>query len=75
MPTEAALTDDQIKQGEERIRELVELGKSKGVLQFREIADALSDVPLSPQQIEEVYEQLAEQNIDGLEDEAEAEIE
>ena len=75
VPTEAALTDDQIKQGEERIRELVELGKSKGVLQFREIADALSDVPLSPQQIEEVYEQLAEQNIDVLEDEAEAEIE
>ena len=75
MPTEAVLTEDQIKQGDERIRELVELGRSKGVLQFREIADALSDVPLSPQQIEDVYEQLSEQNIDVLEDEVEAEVE
>lgn len=70
IPTGAVLTHEQIRAGDERIQQLLELGKSRGVLQFKEIADALGDVPLTAEQMESVYEQLAEQGIDVLEDEA-----
>ena len=48
----------------ERIREIVEIGKSKGRLTMEEIMDALEDVELTPDQMEHLYESLEALNVD-----------
>jgi RNA polymerase primary sigma factor len=48
----------------EGIKELVEKGKKRGVLSYAEIMDALQGVELTPEQIDDVYEQLAGMGID-----------
>ncbi len=48
------------------IRDLIERGKRKGVLTYREIMDALQNVELSPDQIDDVYEALGQMGIDVL---------
>ncbi|HEY8417675.1 MAG TPA: RNA polymerase sigma factor RpoD [Limnochordales bacterium] len=54
------------------INELVQRGKKRGALTYREIMDVLQDVELSPEQIDEVYERLASQGIDVIADGADA---
>ncbi|HEY8495948.1 MAG TPA: RNA polymerase sigma factor RpoD, partial [Limnochordales bacterium] len=56
----------------ESINELVQRGKKRGALTYREIMDVLQDVELSPEQIDEVYERLASQGIDVIPDSADA---
>ncbi|MCR4402812.1 MAG: RNA polymerase sigma factor RpoD [Firmicutes bacterium] len=46
------------------LKELIERGKRKGMLTYREIMDALQNVELSPEQIDEVYEALSQMGID-----------
>jgi RNA polymerase primary sigma factor len=46
------------------IKELIELGKSKGMLSYKEIIDAFDDVDISSEQIEKVYENLENMGID-----------
>ncbi|MBE3574106.1 MAG: RNA polymerase sigma factor RpoD [Firmicutes bacterium] len=46
------------------LKELIERGKKKGNLSYREIMDALQNVDLSPEQIDGVYEALAQMGID-----------
>ncbi|HEX3015329.1 MAG TPA: RNA polymerase sigma factor RpoD [Desulfobacteria bacterium] len=46
------------------VRELIQRGKKHGVLTYNEIMDALQGVELSPDQIDEVYEQLGSMGID-----------
>lgn len=64
---------------EEKLKELVELGKKKKkVLEIQEISDFLSDLELSPEQMEKVYEYLEAMNIDvlriGSDDDLDADI-
>ena len=48
-----------------RLRELVAMGKSrKGVLEYKEIMDFLSDIDLDTEQMDKVYEFLEGQGID-----------
>ncbi len=51
--------------------ELVERGKKKGALTYKEIMDALQSVELSTDQIDEVYESLGEMGIDVTSDSGE----
>ncbi len=51
-----------------RIAELLETGKSKGVLTYKEIMDALEGAGLEAEQIEKIYETLENNNIDVVED-------
>lgn len=46
------------------IKELIELGKQKGTLSYKEIMDAFEDVDISSDQIEKVYENLENMGID-----------
>ncbi|HHY47152.1 MAG TPA: RNA polymerase sigma factor RpoD [Firmicutes bacterium] len=46
------------------VNELIELGKKKGSLTYREVIDALHKVDLTPEQIDGVYEILARNGID-----------
>jgi RNA polymerase primary sigma factor len=60
-----------VKNGESKIskiKELIEKGKAKGVLTYKEIMDMLEDVDLQPEQIEKVYETLESLGIDVLDE-------
>lgn len=50
----------------ENIRGLVEKGKKQGYLTYNEIMDVLQSTELTPEQIDDVYEQLAGMGIDVL---------
>ncbi len=50
------------------IKELIEIGKQQGSLSYQDIIDKLQHVDLSPEQIDEIYELLAEQGIEILDD-------
>ncbi len=57
-----------------KIKQLIEKGKSKGVLTYKEIMDMLEEVDLDPDQIERIYDTLESLGIDVL-DESTAEEE
>jgi RNA polymerase primary sigma factor len=59
----------------ESIKELIAQGKKKGVLTYAEIMDALQEIPLSPEQIDGIYESLTDMGIDIVEVAAEEEEE
>lgn len=48
----------------EGLAELIHKGKKKGALTYREIMDALQDVDLAPEQIDELYQKFASMGID-----------
>src|SRR5690625_2464359 len=52
----------------EGLAELLEKGKKQGVLTYKEIMDALQEVDLTPDQIDEIYERFATQGIDIVSD-------
>jgi RNA polymerase primary sigma factor len=56
------------------LKELVEKGKSKGMLTYKEIMDAFEEIELEPDQIEKVYETMENMGIDVVGD-IEAEME
>ncbi|MDP4182347.1 MAG: RNA polymerase sigma factor RpoD [Bacillota bacterium] len=56
------------------LKELVDRGKSKGMLTYKEIMDAFEEVELEPDQIEKIYETLENVGIDVVGD-IEAEME
>ncbi len=56
------------------LKELVEKGKAKGMLTYKEIMDAFEEIELEPDQIEKIYETLENVGIDVVGD-IEAEME
>lgn len=54
--------------GIEEVRELIDKGRKKGSLTYKEIMDALEGVDLSPDQIDEIYESLNAMGIDVASD-------
>ncbi|KUK31553.1 MAG: RNA polymerase sigma factor, partial [Thermoanaerobacterales bacterium 50_218] len=48
------------------VKELIERGKEKGSLTYREIMDALQGIELSPDQIDDIYEHFGAMGIDVL---------
>lgn len=57
----------------EGVKELVQKGKKRGVLTYTEIMNTLQGVELTPEQIDEVYEQFNAMGIDVVPDSAEIE--
>ncbi|MCM8899814.1 RNA polymerase sigma factor RpoD [Caldicoprobacter algeriensis] len=56
-----------------KIKELIDRGKEKGVLTYKEIMDVLEDVDLDPEQIEKIYDTFESLGIDVLDEEVVAE--
>ncbi len=50
------------------LKDLVEKGKSKGMLSYKEIMDAFEEVELEPDQIEKIYETVENMGIDVVGD-------
>ncbi|MEA4852810.1 MAG: RNA polymerase sigma factor RpoD [Christensenella sp.] len=67
------VTDAQAKQADERIAKIIEKGKAKGIVKYKDIMGSLDDVQLRPDQIEKLYESLEELNIDVIDEEIEKE--
>ena len=57
----------------EGVKELIIRGKKRGVLTYQEIMDVLQAEDLSPEQIEDIYDKLAQLNIEVVNDLAESE--
>ena len=53
-----------------RVRELIETGKSKGVLTYKEIIEMLGDVELSPEQFDRILDTLSGLNIEVIKEDA-----
>ncbi len=53
-----------------RVRELIETGKSKGVLTYKEIVEMLGDIELDPEQFDRILDTLSGLNIEVIKDEA-----
>lgn len=63
-----------VKNSEERVSKIIDIGKSKGIITYKEIMDALDDVILRPDQIERLYESLEELNVDVIDEDIEREL-
>lgn len=62
--------------GLDKIKELMDKGKSKGMITYNEIMDMLEEVDLEPEQIEKIYDKLESMGVDIVdEDEDEEEQE
>ena len=59
-----------------RVRELIETGKQKGLLTYKEIVETLGDVELSPEQFDRILDTLSGLNIEVIKEDVipEAEI-
>ena len=53
---------------EQRIRELLESGKQKGMLTFNEVMDTLNELGVDADQMDKIYGELEELNIDIVEE-------
>ena len=53
---------------EQRIRELLDRGKQKGMLTFNEVMDVMNEVGVDADQMDKVYGELEEMNIDIVEE-------
>jgi RNA polymerase primary sigma factor len=49
-------------------RELLERGKKKGVLTFKEIGDAFEDIEITPEEVEQLYDKFEKESIELVED-------
>ncbi|MDN5327054.1 MAG: polymerase primary sigma factor [Moorella sp. (in: firmicutes)] len=61
------------EQQKQMVKELIEKGKSQGSLTYSEIMDALQGIELSPEQIDDIYEQLGHMGIEVVPEAAELE--
>ncbi|MDN5347968.1 MAG: polymerase primary sigma factor [Clostridia bacterium] len=61
------------QQKQQIVKALIEKGKRNGFLTYREIMDALQGIELTPEQIDDIYEQFAQAGIDIMPEVAELE--
>ncbi|MBC7345926.1 MAG: RNA polymerase sigma factor RpoD [Clostridia bacterium] len=66
-----ALNKDNGQAKLEGVKNLIELGKKQGTLTYEQIMDALQGIELTPEQIEAIYDQLAQMGIEVLPEEKE----
>ena len=49
-------------------KELIEKGKKKGVLAYKEIIDAFEEIEITPEEIEQLYDRFEKEGIELVED-------
>ena len=57
------MTGKQINDEKEKVKQLLMKGKEKGTLSYEEIMDSLASTELSPEQIDDIYEQISAMGI------------
>jgi RNA polymerase primary sigma factor len=63
-----------LENAKEMVKDLISKGKRKGVLSYGDIADSLQGLELGADQMEEIYEALADAGIEVVGDRGEAEL-
>ncbi len=63
----------ELKQSE-KIQKIVEAGKKKGVITYKEITETLDDADLKPEQLELIYDSLEANNVDVIDEDIEKEL-
>ncbi|NMB09035.1 MAG: RNA polymerase sigma factor RpoD [Tissierellia bacterium] len=63
--------DDVKKEQMEAVKKLIEKGKKKGILTYKEIADLLEEIDLEVEQIDDIYQRLEDMGIDIVGDKEE----
>ena len=71
---EITAQDQKKKKQSERIQKILEVGKKKGVITYKEIMDILDDAMLNSEQLDILYDHLEKNNIDVIDDEIEKEL-
>ena len=71
---EAAAQDLKKKKQSERIQKILEIGKKKGMITYKEIMDILDDTMLNSEQLDVLYDHLEKNNIDVIDDEIDKEL-
>ena len=71
---EVAAQDLKKKKQTERIQKILEIGKKKGVITYKEIMDILDDAMLNAEQLDVLYDHLEKNNIDVIDDEIDKEM-
>ncbi len=68
---ESAISQQQVQLNEQNkmkfVTELIELGKARGVLSYKDIMDKLAEIHMEPAQMEAIYEILESNNIEVVE--------
>ena len=59
--------DEEKKDHLQRVDELIEKNKDKGVMTYQDVMDTFEDVNLAPEQIESIYDNIEAANIDVVE--------
>ena len=59
----------------ERVQKILDLGKKKGLITYKEIVEVLDDAMLSSEQMDLLYDLLEANNIDVIDEDIEKEIE
>ncbi len=70
-PAQAAILAEPVTNVEakdKKIHDLLEQGRQKGMLTYKEIMDALEELDLDQEQVERIYDSLEELNIDVVEE-------
>ena len=62
------------KDKKQAVKDLIDKGKKKGILTYKEIMDALEDIDLDEEQIDNIYQTLEEMGIDVVGDKGEVEL-
>ena len=57
------MNDMEMQNEREKVKKLLAKGKEKGVLSYEEIMDSLGTTELSPEQIDDIYEQISAMGI------------
>ena len=57
------MNDMEMQNEKEKVKKLLAKGKEKGVLSYEEIMDSLGTTELSPEQIDDIYEQISAMGI------------
>ena len=57
------MTGTNMNTEKEKVRQLLMKGKEKGSLSYEEIMDSLATTELSPEQIDDIYEQISAMGI------------
>ncbi|MBQ6836095.1 MAG: RNA polymerase sigma factor RpoD [Clostridia bacterium] len=58
----------------DKIFKVIEMGKKKGVITYKEITDIIDDADLKPEQLELIYDSLESSNVDVIDEDIEKEL-
>ena len=73
--TKTTETESRIARIKEVRRDLIEKGKQKGILSYKEITDAFTEIEITPDEMERIYDRLEKEGVELAEEDLDKELE